>query len=138
MYFKKYIDSKINMSISLDLMDIQKALAAFDSLSQETRLKAFRFLVEHGTQGAPAGVLSDSLGIPHNTLSFHLSHMSNAGLVLSRREGRSIIYSINIETFQNLIRFMIEDCCSKDVAKITDNKKNGSTFIELSELAKCC
>ena len=76
-------------------MDIQKALAAFDALSQDTRLRVFRLLVEYGEAGAPAGALSEALHIPHNTLSFHLSHMSHAGLVVSRREGRSIIYRAN-------------------------------------------
>ena len=69
------------------LMDIKEALAAFDSLSQDTRLRVFRLLVEYGEAGAPAGALSEALHIPHNTLSFHLSHMSHAGLVVSRREG---------------------------------------------------
>jgi len=120
-------------------MDIQDALIAFDALSQETRLRAFRFLVEHGTEGAPAGVLSEALGIPHNTLSFHLSHMSNAGLLLSRREGRSIIYSVDFSLFQNLLRFMVDDCCRKDVANTRDSKTKGfSTVIELLELDKCC
>lgn len=96
-------------------MDTKDALTAFDSLSQETRLKAFRLLVEHGSEGAAAGCLSEFLKIPHNTLSFHLSHMSRAGLVVSRKEGRSIIYSINWPVYEDLIRFMIEDCCSKDV-----------------------
>ncbi|GJL85912.1 MAG: transcriptional regulator [Micavibrio sp.] len=119
-------------------MDIQDALIAFDALSQETRLKTFRLLVEHGTEGAPAGALSEKLGIPHNTLSFHLSHMSNAGLVLSRREGRSIIYTVDFAVFQDLIRFMVEDCCSKDVANVKNGRKQGSTLIELSELPVCC
>ena len=119
-------------------MDIQDALIAFDALSQETRLRAFRLLVEYGAEGAPAGVLSDALGIPHNTLSFHLSHMNNAGLVDSRKEGRLMIYSINIAVFQDLIRFMAEDCCSRDVARIRDSETSNCTVIELSELAKCC
>ena len=120
-------------------MDIRDALIAFDALSQETRLKAFRMLVEYGVDGAPAGTLSEKLSIPHNTLSFHLSHMSNAGLVLSRREGRSIIYSIDYAAFQDLIRFMVDDCCSKEVAKTRDSKTEGcSTVIELAELAGCC
>ena len=80
-------------------MDINEALAAFGALSQDTRLRVFRLLVEHGPSGAPAGTLSESLNIPHNTLSFHLSHMSHAGLVVSRREGRSIIYRANFEFF---------------------------------------
>ncbi len=116
-------------------MDIEKAVIAFDALSQETRLKAFRLLVEHGTAGAPAGVLSEKLGVPANTLSFHLSHMSNAGLVLSRREGRSIIYSANFEFFSGLIRYMVEDCCNVEFANIRQNKKKGCSVIELSN---CC
>lgn len=116
-------------------MDTQKVLIAFDALSQETRLRVFRLLVEHGPEGAPAGALSDSLGIPHNTLSFHLNHMSNAGLVLSRREGRSIIYSANFEFFTGLIRFMVADCCRVEFASIRDDKKRGCSVIELSN---CC
>lgn len=116
-------------------MDIQEAIIAFDALSQETRLKVFRLLVEHGTKGAPAGTLSDKLGVPANTLSFHLSHMSNARLVLSRREGRSIIYSANFEFFTGLIRFMVEDCCSVEFASIRNDKNKGCSVIEL---ANCC
>jgi DNA-binding transcriptional ArsR family regulator len=116
-------------------MDIDQALLAFDALSQETRLKVFRLLVKHGTQGAPAGTLSEALGIPHNSLSFHLAHMSNAGLVVSRRQGRSIIYSANFELITTLIRFMVEDCCRVEFANIRMDKKRGSSVIELFN---CC
>ncbi|MPZ77366.1 MAG: metalloregulator ArsR/SmtB family transcription factor [Deltaproteobacteria bacterium] len=116
-------------------MDTQKAIIAFDALSQETRLRVFRLLVKHGPEGTPAGTLSQALGIPHNTLSFHLSHMSNAGLVLSRREGRSIIYIANFELFTSLIRFMVEDCCRVEFATIRNDKKRGCSVIELFN---CC
>lgn len=116
-------------------MDIQKAIIAFDALSQETRLRVFRLLVERGTEGLPAGAIGEQLGIPNNTLSFHLSHMSNAGLVLSRREGRSIIYSANFEFFTGLIRYMVEDCCNVEFASVRQDKKRGCSVIELSN---CC
>lgn len=116
-------------------MDIQQALIAFDALSQETRLRVFRLLVEFGPDGAPAGKLSKTLDLPHNTLSFHLSHMSNAKLVFSRREGRSIIYSANFEFFTGLIRYMVEDCCRVEFASIRNDKKKGSSVIELMN---CC
>ena len=116
-------------------MDIDQATAAFGALSQETRLRVFRLLVKHGEVGAPAGTLSDALGIPHNTLSFHLSHMSNAGLVLSRREGRSIIYTANFELITSLIRFIVEDCCRIEFANIRNDKKRGRSVIELFN---CC
>ena len=116
-------------------MDINQALAAFSTLSQETRLRVFRLLVEYGPAGSPAGKLSTSLHIPHNTLSFHLSHMSHAGLVLSRREGRSVIYSANFEFFSGLIRYMVEDCCRVEFASIRNDKKRNCSIIELSH---CC
>ena len=116
-------------------MDINQALAAFSTLSQETRLRVFRLLVEYGPAGSPAGKLSKSLQIPHNTLSFHLSHMSHAGLVLSRREGRSVIYSANFEFFSGLIRYMVEDCFRVEFASIRNDKKRNCSIIELSH---CC
>ena len=114
-------------------MEINEAVIAFSALSQETRLRVFRLLVEQGPDGAPAGTLSERLGIPHNTLSFHLSHMSQAGLIGSRREGRSIIYSANFDFFSNLIRYMVEDCCRKDMVSIRDHKTKNCSIIELSK-----
>ncbi len=116
-------------------MDINEALIAFDALSQETRLRVFRLLVESGQEGLPAGKISEKLDMPHNTLSFHLNHMSNADLVVSRREGRSIIYSANFDFFTGLIRFMIEDCCRVEFANIRNDKKKGTSVIELMN---CC
>ncbi len=116
-------------------MDIQEALLAFDALSQETRLKAFRLLVEYGPEGCPAGQLSEKLAVPHNTLSFHLGHMSHAKLVTSRRESRSIIYAANFPFVQGIIRFMVENCCNVGFASVTTDKKLGRDIIELSN---CC
>jgi ArsR family transcriptional regulator, arsenate/arsenite/antimonite-responsive transcriptional repressor len=116
-------------------MDIQQALLAFDALSQETRLKAFRLLVERGTAGAPAGKLSEALDVPHNTLSFHLTHMGNAGLISVRRDGRSMIYSANFTFIRDLIRYMVEKCCSVEFASLRENVRNGSAIIEL---INCC
>ena len=116
-------------------MDIKDAILLFDALSQETRLSAFRLLVKAGQHGLPAGELSEKLGTPHNTLSFHLSHLSNAGIIRSRREGRSIIYSANYEVMHDLISFMVKDCCSDDFASIHEDKRSGCSIIELSD---CC
>lgn len=116
-------------------MDITEAVVLFDALSQETRLKAFRLLVKAGQQGLPAGALSEKLGTPHNTLSFHLNHLSNAGIINSRREGRSIIYFANYDVVHGLISFMVKDCCSDDFASIQEDKRSGCSIIELTN---CC
>lgn len=116
-------------------MDIQEAIIMFDALSQETRLRAFRLLVQAGSGGLAAGVLSDALGTPHNTLSFHLNHLSNAGIISSRKEGRSVIYSANFDITRDLIAFIVKDCCSAEFASIREDKKAGCSIIEL---ANCC
>ena len=104
----------------------------FDALSQETRLRTFRLLVQAGTNGLAAGALSKELGIPHNTLSFHLNHLSNAGILSSRKQGRSIIYSANFDVMRDLIGFMVKDCCSNEFASIREDTKKGCSIIELA------
>jgi len=116
-------------------MEIQEAIIMFDALSQETRLRAFRLLVQAGPDGLAAGVLSDALGTPHNTLSFHLNHLSNAGIISSRKEGRSVIYSANFDITRDLIAFIVKDCCSAEFASIREDEKAGCSIIEL---ANCC
>jgi len=96
-------------------MDMKKALVLFDTFSQETRLGAFRLLVKAGPEGMAAGEMSQKLGTPHNTLSFHLNHLSNAGAVVSRRCGRSIVYSANFDTARALIEYLVKDCCQGQV-----------------------
>ncbi|MEJ2681775.1 MAG: metalloregulator ArsR/SmtB family transcription factor [Gammaproteobacteria bacterium] len=117
-------------------MDIQNAIIIFDALSQETRLSAFRLLVQAGTEGLAAGVISEALGTPHNTMSFHLSHLANAGIISSRKEGRSVIYSAQFDVMQDLIGFMVKDCCSIEFASIREDKRKGCSIIELADY--CC
>lgn len=116
-------------------MEIESAVGAFAALAQPTRLQAFRLLVEAGPDGVPAGRLSEALGIPHNTLSFHLSHLSRAGLVTSRREGRSIIYMAEFPFVQSLVRYVVENCCTAEFASIRDDRRRQRAIIEL---AGCC
>ena len=87
---------------------IVRALAA---LAQESRLLTFRMLVRAGADGIPAGKIAEELEIAPATMSFHLKELSNAGLIQQRREGRSIIYSLNVEAMQSLLSFLVGDCC---------------------------
>ena len=94
-------------------MEMFEATEAFSSLSQETRLRIFRLLVQYGPSGAVPGRLSAQLKIPANTLSFHLSHMSRAGLVSSKKNGRSITYVANGGLIDELIDYLQENCCGR-------------------------
>jgi len=92
-------------------MDETHALGAFAALAQETRLRILRVLVTTGPEGLAAGAVAQAVGVTASTLSFHLSHLERAGLVGSRRESRSIIYTADYAALAGLIRFLMRDCC---------------------------
>ena len=81
------------------------------ALGQESRLRVFRLLVQRGPQGLPAGDIAEQLDVPANTMSSHLAVLLRAGLVLSRKQGRSVIYAVDVEGTRKLLAFLVEDCC---------------------------
>ena len=89
-------------------MDAIQSLAA---LAHDGRLSVYRCLVRAGPKGLAAGEVAARVRIQPNTLSAQLSLLSNAGLIHSRREGRSIIYSADLEALNRLVLYLIEDCC---------------------------
>ena len=105
-------------------MELFNALEAFSSLSQETRLRVFKLLIEYGRDGLIPGKIAAELEIPDNTLSFHLSHMNKAGLVTSTKEGRSITYYANTDLIEDLIGFMQKNCCVRERAKTKSKPGN--------------
>lgn len=93
-------------------MKERQALSAFAALSQETRLRILRLLVVAGEEGLSAGAIAERVAVSASNVSFHLKELENAELVSARREGRSVIYMAGQETLSELIRFLLEDCCS--------------------------
>jgi ArsR family transcriptional regulator len=92
-------------------MKEKQALDALAALSQETRLRIVRLLVEAGPDGVPAGAIGEAVKASSSNVSFHLSHLERAGLIESRREARSIIYSAAYPALGGLIAFLMRDCC---------------------------
>jgi len=87
------------------------AISALSALAQPTRLAIFRLLVKHEPIGVTAGVIAETIGAPHNTLSTHLAILVRAGLLRSSREGRTIIYRSDVEGMRSVIAFLVNDCC---------------------------
>jgi ArsR family transcriptional regulator, arsenate/arsenite/antimonite-responsive transcriptional repressor len=92
-------------------MDRETVVAALAALAQEHRLEVYRILVQAGPSGMAAGEVASAVGIPPNTLSFHLDRLRHAGLVMFERQGRSLIYAARYDTMNALIAYLTENCC---------------------------
>ena len=103
-------------------MKLKNAVEALSALAQESRLSIFRLLVQMGKEGACAGVLGESLGIPPATLSFHLKELTHAKLIKSKTEGRYVIYSASFTEMDKLIAYLTENCCAGDAAQCAPRK----------------
>ncbi|MFN3523157.1 MAG: ArsR/SmtB family transcription factor [Phenylobacterium sp.] len=92
-------------------METEAAIEGLSALAHPGRLAVFRLLVQAGPEGLPAGEVARALDTPANTMSTQLAILARAGLVHSRREARSIIYSADYERIGGLIGFLMQDCC---------------------------
>lgn len=99
-------------------------IAALAALAHETRLAAFRRLLRAGRAGIAQGRLAGDLRVPAQTLSFHLKQMTAARIVLSRREGTTIYYSVDFDSVRNLGRFLTESCCVERVGRASRRGKS--------------
>ena len=91
-----------------------------------------------GGQGTTSGgqrefiaPLARATGSLPNTLSANLNILSRAGLIASRRDGRSIIYSAAFEPMSALLAFLVEDCCNGDGAVC-------EPLADIASRAACC
>ena len=93
-------------------MRMDSAIEALGALAQEHRLTLFRLLVQAGDKGMPAGAIADELGVPNSSLSFHLTQLRNADLILQERQHRSLIYRANYPAMNALVAYLMENCCA--------------------------
>ena len=87
------------------------ATNAFAALGHETRLLLYRHLVKVGAAGIGAGDLADVLEISPSSLTFHVAQLERVDLVVSRREGRRVIYSADFGAMGELVDFLTQECC---------------------------
>lgn len=92
-------------------MNTDLALTALRALSQESRLAAFRQLVQAGPGGLSVGELREHLQLPPATLSAHLNVLRAAGMVVDQREGRVIRIRADYARMNTLLAFLTENCC---------------------------
>jgi len=92
-------------------METKSIVRALAAIAHESRLETYRYLVQAGPSGLPAGRLSELVGIAPSSLSFHLKELVNAGLLSSRQEGRFVFYSAEYETMNSLLAYLTDNCC---------------------------
>ena len=106
----RIVDKRQNIDKSR-YMESEDAILALAALAQSTRLEVFRLLVKHEPEGLAAGDIARAIAVPQNTMSSHLSILSRAGLVSAQRFSRSIVYRADLTRFQDVMLFMLRDCC---------------------------
>jgi ArsR family transcriptional regulator len=112
-------------------MESELAVTALSALAHPSRLAIFRLLVQAGSDGIAAGEIARQIGVFPNTLSASLTILNHAGLVRSRRDGRSIIYTADYGRMGDLMGFLIADCCN-GAPEIC------SPLAEIARQAACC
>lgn len=90
-------------------MENTRAAHAFATLGHPGRLAVFRLLMRFAPQGVRPTEMAEALGLKPNTLSHHLSDLTASGLVQVERRGRSLYYSVDLDTTEGLIGYLALD-----------------------------
>jgi protein-tyrosine-phosphatase/DNA-binding transcriptional ArsR family regulator len=90
-------------------MEAKCAAHAFATLGHPGRLAVFRLLMRFAPRGARPTEIAEALGLKANTLSHHLSDLAASGLVQVERHGRSLFYSVDLDTTEDLIGYLALD-----------------------------
>jgi ArsR family transcriptional regulator, arsenate/arsenite/antimonite-responsive transcriptional repressor len=93
-------------------METMHAIDALGALAHEYRLAIYRLLVEQGPDGLPAGTIGEKVGLAPSSLTFHLQNLHRAGLIVQRRESRSLIYNVDFSAMNDLVGYLTENCCA--------------------------
>ena len=90
-------------------MEERFATQAFATLGHPDRLAVFRLLMRFAPRGVRPTEIVEALGLKTNTLSHHLADLTSAGLVQVERQGRSLFYSVDLDTTEGLIGYLALD-----------------------------
>ena len=86
------------------------ALQVMSALSQPTRYATFRVLVDALPDGMAAGDIAQAVGAGANNMSAHLAILERASLVTSEKIGRSVVYTADTFTVEELSGFLADAC----------------------------
>nr|WP_111300114.1 helix-turn-helix domain-containing protein [Paracoccus saliphilus] len=90
-------------------MEHPAAVQAFATLGHPGRLAVFRLLMRFAPRAVRPTEIAQALGLKANTLSHHLSDLTASGLTKVRREGRSLLYSVDLDRAEALLGYLALD-----------------------------
>lgn len=93
---------------------MEAAAEQLEALGNLTRLGIYLNLVQAGSPGRTVGEIKAALDIPGSTLSHHIAKLVNAGLLSQQRDSRNLVCSVNNECMDNLLEFLVQNCCTED------------------------
>lgn len=100
--------------------DVARFADMFTALGSESRLRVLRLLLFAHPNGLVVGEIQRDLGVSPSTLSHHLERLKQEGLVTVRRESTFLRYAANTEVLQELLTFLVSECCSRSSAVCAD------------------
>lgn len=93
-------------------MQLSEAAERLAELGNSTRLSIFRLLVKAGPEGLPVGEIQRLLDVPGSTLSHHIRRLMHVGLVVQKRESRTLYCIAKMEVLRELLDYLVSECCS--------------------------
>lgn len=100
-------------------MEDKYVINALAALAQTSRLRIFRALVVKGNEGLTPALLAEMMGMPANTLSFHLKELMHADLISQERSGRNLIYRAQYDRMNAVLAYLSENCCQGQACEVT-------------------
>jgi len=85
-----------------------------NQLGNQTRLKIVRELVRAGKTGMAVGEIQKKIGTPNSTLSHHINHLRNVGLIRQKRESTVLRCFIAFSKIEAIVQFLTEECCAAE------------------------
>jgi ArsR family transcriptional regulator len=92
-------------------MKLETAALILSKIGNPTRLKIVRLLVRAGSKGLPVGSIQKTLQIPGSTLTHHITHLKNAGVICQERDQATLFCKMQYDVLDDLVKYLTKECC---------------------------
>jgi len=103
-------------------MDITQASTGFAAVGSAPRLQVLTLLVRSGNAGLTTGDIQQKLDIPASTLTHHLKHLAEGGVIRQVKQGRAMFNIADYEQLTALGDFLMNECCIDTQYKIEEEQ----------------